>query len=100
MVTRKSLTDKRAGDVTVPSTVVAPAARRPAMVAVGGLFEAAFLTCLKTVIAHQPGDPVPSGDVIIFHEIGMHARAPTSLPRQEKTLANMGKKHHFFALAF
>jgi hypothetical protein len=32
------------------------------MVAVGGLFEAAFLKRLKIVIAHQPGDPVASGD--------------------------------------
>ena len=73
---------------------------RPAMAAVGGLFEAAFLTCLKIVIAHQPGDPVASGDDTVFHEIGVHARAPISLPRHAKALADMGKKHHVFALAF
>src|ERR1019366_8240436 len=70
------------------------------MAAVGGLFEAAFLTCLKIVIAHQPGDPVASGDDTVFHEIGVHARAPISLPRHAKALADMGKKHHVFALAF
>jgi hypothetical protein len=37
----------------------------PAVVAVGGFFEAASLTCHKTVIAHQPGDPVASCDDII-----------------------------------
>ena len=64
---------------------------RPAMVAVGGLFEAAFLTRLQIVIAH-PGDPVASGHKAIIHEIGMHARTPISLPRQAKTLTDMGKK--------
>jgi hypothetical protein len=56
--------------------------------AVGGLFEAAFLTGLKVIIAHQPGNPVASGDDTILHEIGIHARAPISLPRQAKTLAD------------
>ena len=73
---------------------------RLAMVAVGGLFEAAPLTRFKIVIAHQPGDPVASGDDTILHEIGMYARAPISLPRQAKTLADMSKKHHVPALAF
>ena len=73
---------------------------RLTMVAVGGLFEATFLTRLKVIITHQPGDPVASGDDTILHEIGVHAWAPISLPRQTKPLADMSKKHHVLALAF
>lgn len=73
---------------------------RPVMVAAGGLFEAAFLTRLKLIITHQPGNPVASGDDTVLDEIGMHARASISLPRETKTLADMGKKHHVLALAF
>ncbi len=35
---------------------------RAAMVAVGGLFETAFLTRFQIIITHQPGNPVASGD--------------------------------------
>ena len=73
---------------------------RSAMAAVSGSFEAAFLTRLKVIITHQAGDPVASRDDTILQEIGMHAWASISLPRQAKTRADMGKKHHVLALAF
>jgi hypothetical protein len=53
----------------------------------------------KTVVAHQPGAPVASGEDIIVDQISMHARTPVCLPRQTKALADMGKKHHVLALA-